>query len=139
MSRKLAREIAMNVLYQMAIHEDFASKSFENYINDNMTEPDDLRYVHSVVNAFADNRETIDIAIGKYLKGWTFDRLAKLDVSILRLATTEILFIEEVSTAVAINEAVNLAKRFSDDETPGFVNGVLGEMVRHEEVTPHER
>ncbi|MDK9711456.1 transcription antitermination factor NusB [Acidaminobacter sp.] len=138
MSRKLAREIAMNVLYQMAIHEDFASKSFENYISDNMTESDDLRYVHSVVNAFADNRETIDIAIGKYLKGWTFDRLAKLDVSILRLATTEILFIEEVSTAVAINEAVNLAKRFSDDETPGFVNGVLGEMVRHEEVTPHE-
>jgi len=138
MSRKLAREIAMNVLYQMAIHEDFASKSFENYINDNMTEPDDLRYVHSVVNAFADNRETIDIAIGKYLKGWTFDRLAKLDVSILRLATTEILFIEEVSTAVAINEAVNLAKRFSDDETPGFVNGVLGEMVRHEDLTPHE-
>lgn len=138
MSRKLAREIAMNVLYQMAIHEDFASKSFESYINDNMTESDDLRYVHSVVNAFADNRETIDIAIGKYLKGWTFDRLAKLDVSILRLATTEILFIEEVSTAVAINEAVNLAKRFSDDETPGFVNGVLGEMVRHEDLTPHE-
>jgi transcription antitermination protein NusB len=138
MSRKLAREIAMNVLYQMAIHEDFASNSFENYINENMTESDDLRYVHSVVNAFADNRETIDIAIGKYLKGWTFDRLAKLDVSILRLATTEIFFIEEVSTAVAINEAVNLAKRFSDDETPGFVNGVLGEMVRHEEVTPHE-
>jgi len=138
MSRKLAREIAMNVLYQMAIHEDFASKSFENYINENMTESDDLRYVHSVVNAFADHRETIDITIGKYLKGWTFDRLAKLDVSILRLATTEIFFIEEVSTAVAINEAVNLAKRFSDDETPGFVNGVLGEMVRHEEVTPYE-
>lgn len=139
MSRKLAREIAMNVLYQMAIHEDFASKSFENYINENMTESDDLRYVNSVVNAFSEHRETIDIAIGKYLKGWTFDRLAKLDVSILRLATTEIFFIEEVSTAVAINEAVNLAKRFSDDETPGFVNGVLGEMVRHEEVTPHDK
>lgn len=138
MSRKLAREIAMNVLYQMAIHEDYASKSFENYMNENLTEADDLRYVSSVVYAFSDHHETIDIAIAKYLKGWTFDRLAKLDLSILRLAATEIFFIEEVSTAVAINEAVNLAKRFSDDETPAFVNGVLGEMVRHEEVTPHE-
>lgn len=135
MSRKLAREIAMNVLYQMAIHEDFASKTFENYIAQNLTTSDDLRYVHSVVNAFSEHRETVDIIIGKYLKGWTFDRLAKLDVSILRMAVTEIFYIEEVTTAVAINEAVNLAKRFSDDETPAFVNGVLGEMVRNEDVT----
>jgi N utilization substance protein B len=132
MSRKNAREIAMNVLYQMAIHEDYASQTFEPYMSSVLTDEDDVRYVHAVVNAFSDHKETIDTAIGKYLKGWTFDRLAKLDLSILRLAASEIFFVDEVSTAVAINEAVNLAKKFSDDETPGFVNGVLGELVRNE-------
>jgi N utilization substance protein B len=135
MSRKLAREIGMNVLYQMAIHEDYAAQTFDYYIAESLDNADDLRYVRSVVAAFSENKEQVDIAIGKYLKGWTFERLAKLDLSILRLATTEIFYIEEVNTAVAINEAVNLAKRFSDDETPGFVNGVLGEMVRQEEMS----
>lgn len=132
MSRKNAREIAMNVFYQMAIHEDYASNTFESYMNEVLTEEDDSRYVHAVVNAFSEHMEAIDLVITKYLRGWTFDRLAKLDLSIIRLAVSEIYYIEEVSTAVAINEAVNLAKKFSDNDTPSFVNGVLGELVRTE-------
>ena len=130
MSRKLTREIVMNTLYQMEMHSDFESVAFDQYLSDNILEEKEMKFAKSVITAFASNVEEVDETIKLYLKGWTIDRISKVDLSILRLAVAEILYIDDLSAAISINEAVNLTKKYSDDESSSFVNGVLGELVR---------
>lgn len=135
MSRKLTREIVMNTLYQMEMHSNFQSAAFQTYLADNILDEKELHFAKSVVTAFEANLPVVDEAIGTHLKGWTLDRISKVDLSILRVAVTEILYIEDLSPAISINEAVNLAKKYSDEESAAFVNGVLGEFVRHLEAS----
>lgn len=130
MSRKLTREIVMNTLYQMEMHNTFESVAFDQYLSDNILEDKEMIFAKSVITAFEANVEEVDETIKLYLKGWTIDRISKVDLSILRLAVTEILYIDDLSAAISINEAVNLTKKYSDDESSAFVNGVLGELVR---------
>lgn len=133
MSRKLTRETIMNTLYQMEMHQEFQLEAFGHYLVDNVTEPSELNFANEVVSAFANHQAEIDERISQFLKGWTLERISKVDLSIVRLAVTEILFIDSLSPAISINEAVNLAKKYSDDESALFVNGLLGELVRHME------
>lgn len=130
MSRKLTREIVMNTLYQMEMHNTFESVAFDQYLSDNILEDKEMQFAKSIITAFESNVEEVDETIKLYLKGWTIDRISKVDLSILRLAVTEILYIDDLSAAISINEAVNLTKKYSDDESSAFVNGVLGELVR---------
>ena len=131
MSRKLTREIVMNTLYQMEMHSSFNVGEFDSYLADNVLDEKELIFAKKVVNAFAENKETVDDGFKGYLKGWTLDRISKVDLSIIRVAVTEILYIEELTPAISINEAVNLAKKYSDEESAAFVNGILGEVARH--------
>ena len=71
------------------------------------------------------NKDRIDQEIVKHLRGWTLERLSKVDLAILRLATYEILFEDEIPQNVSINEAVELSKRYSEDDSRKFINGVL--------------
>lgn len=133
MSRKLTREIIMNTLYQMEMHSNFEASTFNAYLADNILDEKELNFAKKVVDAFAEHHETIDENIKNFLKGWTIDRISKVDLSIIRVAVTEILFIDELTNAISINEAVNLTKKYSDEESASFVNGVLGELVRSRE------
>jgi len=78
----------------------------------------------------AEHLEEIDKRIEEKSNGWSLARMAKADITILRLAVYEILFDEDVPAGVAVNEAVDIAKRFGTDRSPAFVNGVLGSIVR---------
>ena len=80
--------------------------------------------------AVAEHQEEIDKKIEEKSNGWSLKRLAKADVTALRLAIYEILYDEDVPAGVAVNEAVELAKRFGTDKSPSYVNGVLGSVVR---------
>jgi N utilization substance protein B len=133
MSRKLTREIIMNTVYQMEIHENYEINAFKAYLEDNIFDEPELRFATLVIKAFEANRDTVDERIKENLKSWTIDRISKVVLSILRVAVTEILYIDELSAAISINEAVNLAKKFSDEESAVFVNGVLGELQRQVE------
>ena len=73
--------------------------------------------------------EEIDGLINQYAKGWTTERMSKVDLTIIRLAVYEIKFDEDVPAGVAINEAVEIAKKFGQEESAGFVNGVLAKLV----------
>lgn len=130
MSRKLTREIIMNTLYQMDMHQSYALTSFEAYLKDSLPAEQDQTYAFAVLNYFLQEQSSIDEAITSHLKNWTLDRISKVDLAILRLALSEMNCIEDVTPAVAINEAVNLCKRFCDEESGHFVNGVLGEIIR---------
>ena len=91
---------------------------------------DDLTYVRSVVKGVWENLSAIDARIEKLLVDWSMDRLARVDLAILRVAAYEILCRDDVPDAVAIDEAVELSHTYSTDRAGGFINGILGNLVR---------
>lgn len=88
-------------------------------------------YAREIVDGVTDHREEIDDLISSYAQGWTIDRMPNVDRAILRIASWEMLHNPEVPPAVAINEAVSLAKEYSTDDSSRFVNGVLGKIAEH--------
>lgn len=93
-------------------------------------------YTVTVARGVTEHREHIDDLISAHLQGWTLDRLPAVDRAILRVAVWELLHANDVPEPVAVDEAVELAKKLSTDESPGFVNGVLGQIML---VTPQIR
>ena len=134
MSRKLARESEFKLIYQIPFHGSLPiSEVVENYsvCADDYAKLDenDLKYVDLCVNGCFDNIDEIDEKISSSLKNWTISRLSKVNLAILRLSLSEMDY-AEVPYQVSINEAVELAKKFSDDDAPSFVNGVLAEVIK---------
>ena len=82
-------------------------------------------------NLVAAHRAELDDAIAAYAEGWTLDRMPSVDRNVLRLATYEILHVDDVPDAVAVSEALELVRELSTDDSPAFVNGVLGAIVRN--------
>ncbi|GEB50845.1 MULTISPECIES: transcription antitermination factor NusB [Streptomyces] len=91
-------------------------------------QPPVSEYTMTLVEGYADNAARIDELLGTYAVGWTLDRMPDVDRSILRLGVQELLWVDDVPDAVVLDEAVQLAREFSTDESPGFVNGLLGRL-----------
>ncbi len=87
-------------------------------------------YAVSLVNGVVAHQEDIDRMLAEQAKGWTVERMPAVDRAVLRLGVFELLFSDEVDDAVAIDEAIELAKSLSTDDSPRFVNGVLGTLAR---------
>lgn len=134
MSRKTAREMAFKVIFATNFQiEDELETVIEGLLEDDERITDinneDMNYIKDIANGVSKNVAVLDEKIKKYLKGWTMDRIPKTDLAILRLAIYEILFRDDIPFKVSVNEAVELAKTFSDDQSPSFVNGVLAGVV----------
>ena len=132
LTRTQAREKIMIILYQI----DFYVKSnipfdVEEVIHENLDI--DNKFVRDVVNGVLENLETIDNIISKYLDNWDLDRLGKTDKSILRLSTYEMMYYDTPSVVV-INEAVELAKKYSDEKIVKLINAVLDKVRDNEEI-----
>ncbi|MCM3171353.1 MULTISPECIES: transcription antitermination factor NusB [Paenibacillus] len=140
MKRRLAREIAVQSLYQMEMNEVSAAVAVNMLINEAAEEnetdvvirdADTMRtYVTDIVQGTWNQKEAIDGLLVDYLKGWQISRLSRVDRQILRLAAFEMVFREDVPAKVAVNEAIELSKHFGTDESGKFVNGVLGRMIQ---------
>ncbi len=129
MTRKQARELMMKVLYQMDMADDFAEGSLDHYIGEE--DPAGQReYCDALVRAICEHKAEIDQAISRYSVKWKIDRMPKTDISILRLSAGEILYMDDIPDAVTINEAVELAKKYGTDQSPSFVNAILGNIHR---------
>jgi N utilization substance protein B len=103
---------------------------FENFeLEERQISEKDSKYISEKSNKIIDKLGEIDELINTHTKGWTTERMGKVDLTILRLAVYEIVFDEDVPTGVAINEAVELAKRFGQEESSSFVNGVLAKFA----------
>jgi transcription antitermination protein NusB len=89
-------------------------------------------FTRELVEGVAEQRESLDAEIEAHSKGWSLDRIAPLELSIMRVALYEIDHRDDIPTEVAIDEAVELAKRYCGADAPGFVNGVLGAVAREE-------
>ena len=134
MSRKIAREVAFKIIFETAFLEDEKiSKLMEELLQNSEEEyeitAEDDKYIEEVTVGVKEKEQELDEKIRGHLKGWTMERLNKVDVAILRLAIYEILYREDIPYKVSVNEAVELAKVFSEDSSPSFINGVLAEII----------
>lgn len=125
MTRGEARELAMQLLFQMEIQQDSSEELKNRYLENIPKLSNQIAYINSIFDKTVENLEAIDSAIDTYSDKWNINRLPKVDLSILRLAVCEILFMDDIPKEVAINEAVNLAKKYSTEDGGKFINGVL--------------
>lgn len=128
LTRSEAREQAFMLLFSKSFDDEPLEATIED--NSEMYEGGICGYAQSVVGGIEDKKDEIDDEIKKYLKqGWSISRISKPSLAILRLAIYEIKYVSGVPQSVSINEAVELAKKYTIDESK-FVNGILGSFVR---------
>lgn len=132
MSRKIARETLMKLLYEKDVAGEHHEESFKNLIDEFKLDSRDEDYIKQILFAMDTEESTIDVFIQKYAKSWTVERMAKVDLAIMRLAMYEILYRKDIPVGVSINEAVELAKKYSNEKSGSFINGILGEFIRSE-------
>ena len=132
MSRRELREQIFKLIFRAEFYdkEELPEQEklfFEDYEVNIKTE--DETYTSEKSNKILEKLDEIDGMINQEAKGWTTERMGKIELTILRLAIYEIKFDEDVPAGVAINEAVEIAKKFGQEESAGFVNGVLAKFV----------
>ena len=126
MKRRTARERAMQALYQMDITGELEPKvAVENTLDEG---EETNEFLESLVVGCVEHKEVIDEAIRQNLKKWKLERISIVDRSILRVAVYEMKYMEEIPHNVTINEAIEIAKTFGDEESRRFINGVLSNI-----------
>ena len=146
MTRTAAREIAILLGFSVAAGgadaeetlerffeaEHYASMAEENPLFAEKPDAHQMNYIRTLVGLIAEHRAELDAYIEKYARGWKVGRIDRTAGAILRCAMSEILWLPDVPNAAAINEAVELAKKYEDEDVVAFINGILGSFVRGE-------
>ncbi|AIY81849.1 transcription antitermination factor NusB [Clostridium botulinum] len=132
MNRKLSREKAMELLFGMTLNTDNCEETLENFIDNYESDIKelDITYIKRILIGVENNKDNIDQAISKNLCNWKIDRISKVNLCILRLAVYELLHDEEIPNRVAINEALEITKKYSDEKSVSFINGVLDNILK---------
>jgi len=128
--RRLAREVALKTLFAVDLGKVKPERVLDDLLAEVDLPPRDAQFARELVIGTLAHLEEIDPIIARQAVGWTIDRMATIDRNILRMALYEILHRDDIPDSVAVNEAVELAKRYGDAESSKFVNGILGEIVR---------
>ena len=126
MNRKEAREFVMQAVFQMEAQKDFAAPDIEKYLS-----REDLgsqkEYAEKLLKSIAENIEEINQVIDERSTGWPHSRMAKTDLAIIRVGFAELRYMD-MAVGIVVNEAVNMAKKYGTDQSPKFVNAVLGKI-----------
>ncbi|MDX8046028.1 transcription antitermination factor NusB [Gracilibacillus sp. S3-1-1] len=126
MKRRNAREKALQILFSLDAEEyDLATT-----IDHTLDEEEHDSFLLNLVNGVIENKEEIDEKIKTYLEKWSLDRVALVERTLLRLATYELVYLQDAPESVVINEAVEIAHVFGDDKSGKFINGVLSKMIK---------
>lgn len=134
MSRTELREHIFRMLFRIEFNSEEEMKDQETFFFEELEAATgkDEAYILNKYRMIVEKKEEIDALLNEVTEGWKTSRMNRVDLTILRLATYEIKWDEDVPMGVAINEAVELAKKYSSDEGPSFVNGVLAKVVNQE-------
>lgn len=138
MSRRKARDITFKYVYSTLYGEGIVDDVIESIITSDSDvikslEGDEREYFDKVSCGIKEYEDKIDKMILSKLKNWTIDRIFKIDLAVLRLAVYEIMYYPDMPLKVAVNEAVELAKKYGNDASSNFVNGVLREIIKDKE------
>lgn len=128
-ARTKARKRALDVLFAAELRGETATTALDRAIAEGEGPTND--YTVTLVRGVEEHRERIDEVLSTYAEGWTLQRMPAVDRNVLRLGVWELLWTEDVPDAVAISEAMTLVTELSTDESPQFVNGVLGAVLRN--------
>lgn len=133
MSRRTARKHVFNMIFQTEFHNDTEINEALDIYNETLTDVNnsDINFIETELRGILKNKNEIDEIINTYSVKWTVERIAKVDIAILRLAIYEIIYVKDIPVNVSVNEAVELAKEFSSDKSPAFINGILGKVIEN--------
>jgi len=141
MNRRKSRELALKLLYQMSIskenYKDVLCGLEEDKEKGAADEEGidlkdiDMGYINRVLQGVEENKELIDREIEKHLLNWKINRLSKIDLTIIRISAYEVLFEVDIPNSVSINEAIELGKKYSDEKSASFINGVLDKIIKN--------
>lgn len=130
MGRKKARDNAFKCIYQLEFYDmDKLDNILASCYDENSNDEEEKEYIEKVLRGVCANIEAIDSIILLKLKNWTIQRIAKIDLAILRLAIYEIQYVENMPVKVAANEAVELAKLYGNPGSRSFVNGLIAKVI----------
>lgn len=131
MSRRELREQIFKLLFRVEFNsmEEMPEQEQLFFEEEDTAKEEDAAYVSEKYNKITEKLTKIDALLNEKAEGWDTTRMSKVDLTILRLAVYEIMYDETVPTGVAINEAVELAKKFGQDASSGFVNGILAKFA----------
>ncbi|GGD26389.1 transcription antitermination factor NusB [Nocardioides daphniae] len=127
-ARSKARKRALDILFASELRSQDPVEALEGAVADG--EGPTNAYTGELVRGVQSHRRRIDEVLGQYAQGWTLDRMPAVDRNVLRIGVYELLYSEDVPGAVAVSEALALVRDLSTDESPTFVNGVLGAVMR---------
>ena len=131
-ARRKARKRALDVLYEADQRDQPPVETLAAYLQRiEKPHPEHLAYAVGLVEGVAEHLDRIDELIASYAEGWTLDRMPAVDRNLARIAVYELLYVDEIDDAVAISEAVELARQMSTDDSPRFLNGILGRIAEY--------
>ena len=131
--RTLARECALKILYAVEMTKEDPEKCIDNFWNSQeKAEPQVKAFADDLVRGVYHNKERIDALITEHATNWKLNRMAVIDRNILRFGTYELIFVDDVPPKVAINEAIDIAKKYGDKDSGKFVNGILDKINKTE-------
>jgi transcription antitermination protein NusB len=128
-ARSKARRRALDILFESEARRVAASAVLDERLG--AGDPPVHEYTAALVRGVAEHLSRIDDLLASYAQGWSLQRMPAVDRNVLRIGVYEILYVDDVPDAVAVSEALNLVRELSTDESPTFVNGVLGNILRN--------
>ena len=144
MTRSNAREIAMHLIFEMEYHDELPEEliqavfsqeyypqlALESDLYQDKPNAKQMKYIQDCVCGVYAKKPEIDSIIEQYAVGWKLSRISKVSLAVLRLAIFEILYVEDAPTGAVINEAVEIARRYEEEDQVSFINGILGSFAR---------
>ena len=128
--RRLSRELVVQFLYLIEMNEGEVQNQLKQFWESHPAAEDVQSFTEDILNDIFDHKEAIDARLEKYSDNWTLSRMAVIDRNLLRMAASEILYSKTVPPKVAIDEAVEIAKRFGSEDSAHFINGILDRVLK---------
>ncbi len=137
--RRKARELALQVLYQMEVTRDPAPAGPDSFWGHFPSRPASRDFAQRLVAGTVEHRAEIDGSLAEAAENWKLDRMSRVDLTILRLATYELLYCPDIPLRVSIDEAIEIGNRYGSDDSPTFINGVLDRVAHANGLEESER
>ena len=131
MQRTAMRELAFKLIYGIEVQKEVSDEQLDLFVEDNeITDEKVVKYLKDIKNGLEEHKEEIDSLISNNLKeNWSLNRISKINLSLIKIAIFEMVY-QNLPYKVAINEVVELAKKYADDSAPVFINGILASVVK---------
>jgi transcription antitermination protein NusB len=129
-NRRLSRELVIQFLYLTEMNEGEMANQLKAFWESNPCQEDVQSFTEDILNDIFDHKKEIDARLEKYSDNWTLSRMAVIDRNLLRMAASELMYSKTVPPKVAIDEAVEIAKKYGTEDSPNFINGVLDRILK---------